>query len=190
MTNRISTGSTVPGIHPIPTPNGSTRRRHGKHLKSTWTTGASWFSNTPRKEHGRPACFPNPKNRRQNEFLAKRPGKLRSRQMKTAENPPNSAKHRRPAEHSSFQRFSFQHFSFTQIPLFPRNPLFPASGPANRSFNGLHLKSKFLALRGHGSDFSSREILGTAGHGKRVERATRRTPDKTQYPEQWRPSPD
>ncbi len=66
--------------------------------------------------------------------------------MKTGENPPNSAKHRRPAEHSSFQHFSFQHFSFTQIPLFPRNPLFSASGPANRSFNGLHPKFKFLAL--------------------------------------------
>ena len=26
------------------------------------------------------------------------------------------------------------------------NPLFPASGPATRSFNGLHPKSKFLAL--------------------------------------------
>jgi len=30
-------------------------------------------------------------------------------------------------------------------PLFPRNPLFPASGPATRSFNGLHPKSNFLA---------------------------------------------
>ena len=26
------------------------------------------------------------------------------------------------------------------------NPLFPASGPATRSFNGLHPKSKFLAI--------------------------------------------
>jgi hypothetical protein len=26
------------------------------------------------------------------------------------------------------------------------NPFFPASGPATNSFNGLHLKSKFLAL--------------------------------------------
>ena len=87
--------------------------------------------------------------------------------MKTAENPPEIAKSRRPAEYSSFdfvqavccfaglvgvryrslcvQRFSFQHFSFTQIPLFPRNPLFPASGPATGSFNGPHLKSKFLS---------------------------------------------
>jgi len=29
-------------------------------------------------------------------------------------------------------------------PLFPRNPHFPASGPANGSFKGPHLKSKFL----------------------------------------------
>ena len=47
MTNRISTGSTVPGIHPIPNQTGSTRRQHGKHLKSIWTTAASWFSNPP-----------------------------------------------------------------------------------------------------------------------------------------------
>ena len=31
--------------------------------------------------------------------------------------------------------------------LFPRNPLFPASGPATGSFNGLHAKSKFLAAQ-------------------------------------------
>ena len=31
-------------------------------------------------------------------------------------------------------------------PLFPRNPLFPASGPATGYFNGLHAKSKFLAV--------------------------------------------
>ena len=65
--------------------------------------------------------------------------------MKTAVIPPYTARFRRSAEHSSFQRFSFQHLSFTQIPLFPRNPLFPASGPATRSLNGLHTKSKFLA---------------------------------------------
>jgi hypothetical protein len=33
------------------------------------------------------------------------------------------------------------------------NPLFPASGPANRSFNGLHPKSKFLASIIPDSDF-------------------------------------
>ena len=66
--------------------------------------------------------------------------------MEIAVNSPDSAKSRRPAEHSSFQRFSFQHFSFTQIPLFPRNPLFPASGLATGSLNGLNPKSKFLAI--------------------------------------------
>jgi hypothetical protein len=30
-------------------------------------------------------------------------------------------------------------------PLFPCNPIFPASGLATGSFNGLHPKSKFLA---------------------------------------------
>ena len=102
------------------TQTGSTRRRHGKHLKSIWTTAASWFSNTP-EDPGRLAEKPPPK-----EFLAKRLGELRSRQMKTAVESPDPARSRRLAEHSSFQRFSFQHFSFTQIPLFPRNPHFPA----------------------------------------------------------------
>jgi hypothetical protein len=37
-------------------------------------------------------------------------------------------------------------FSFTQIHPFPRSPLFPASGPATSSFNGLHPKSNFLAI--------------------------------------------
>ena len=51
--------------------------------------------------------------------------------MKIAVKSPESAVCQRAAEHSSFQRFSFQHFSFTQIPLFPLNPHFPAlrSGP-------------------------------------------------------------
>ena len=39
--------------------------------------------------------------------------------MKTAVKSPESAVYRRAAEHSFFQRFSFQHFSVTQIPLFP-----------------------------------------------------------------------
>jgi len=102
------------------------------------------------------------------EILAKRFGRLRSFRMKTAVKSPESAVYRRAAEHSSFQRFSSQHlppamrvstssdspefviahvaFSFTQIPLFPRNPIFPASGPAIGSFNDLHAKSKFLAI--------------------------------------------
>jgi hypothetical protein len=66
--------------------------------------------------------------------------------MKSADYSSALARSRRFAEHSSFQRFSFQYFSFTQIPLFPRNPLFPASGPATRFFNGLHPKSNFLEI--------------------------------------------
>ena len=68
--------------------------------------------------------------------------------MKIAVHPSDAGKSRRPAEHSSFQRFSFQHFSFNLIPLiplFPRNPLFPPSGLATGSLNGLHPKSKLLA---------------------------------------------
>jgi hypothetical protein len=35
---------------------------------------------------------------------------------------------------------------FTSPPFFFRNPLSLASGPATGSFNGLHLKSKILAI--------------------------------------------
>ena len=59
-TNPTSTGSTVPGIHPIPIRTASTNARHGRHLKSDWTTVARWFSNTPDKQEAHP-----PKNRRQ-----------------------------------------------------------------------------------------------------------------------------
>jgi hypothetical protein len=51
------------------------------------------------------------------------------------------------SKNSSFQRLSFQHFSFTQSPLSPRTPLFPASGQAIGSFNGLHPKSKFITIK-------------------------------------------
>jgi hypothetical protein len=80
--------------------------------------------------------------------------------MKTAENPSDTAKSRRSAEHSSFdfvqavcglaglagvryRSLSVQHFSISALPKSP--PFFPASGPATRSFNGLHPKRKFLA---------------------------------------------
>jgi serine kinase of HPr protein (carbohydrate metabolism regulator) len=43
------TGSTVHGILQIPIPTVSTKAKHGRHLKSIWTTAASWFSNTPKK---------------------------------------------------------------------------------------------------------------------------------------------
>ena len=98
-----------------------------------------------------------PKNRRQKEILAKRTAKPRSHRMKTAVKSPNPAKSRRPAEHSSFQRFSFQHFSFTQIPLSPATPISPPSslrrgydrqaGPIHWLFQGPPAESKFLAAR-------------------------------------------
>ena len=89
---------------------------------------------------------------------------------------PNLVKPRRPAEHSSFQRFSFQYFSFqhfsaTQTPLFPRNPLFPASGPATISFNGLHAKSGFLAAplaHEKALDFSGRLLRQYLADRRRV----------------------
>ena len=48
-------GSSVPGTHQNLTQTGSTRRRHGKHPKSIWTTGGLWWSNTPEKRTGPPA---------------------------------------------------------------------------------------------------------------------------------------
>ena len=59
-TNRISTGSTDHGIHPIPTRTGSTKVPHGKLQKSDWTTAAFWFSNTHEKGDEPPACSPTP----------------------------------------------------------------------------------------------------------------------------------
>jgi hypothetical protein len=72
-TNPTSTDSIAPGIHPIP--KDSTKAKHSRHLKSIWTMIASWFSNTP-EDPDRLAEKPLPK-----EILAKRTGKLRSRQM-------------------------------------------------------------------------------------------------------------
>jgi hypothetical protein len=101
---------------------------------------ASWFSNTA-EDPDRIAEKPPPK-----EILAKRLEELRSRSKNSVINSHAPARSRRAAEHSSFQRFSFQPFSSTQIPLFPRNPLFPASGLATGSLNGLNPKSKFLVF--------------------------------------------
>ena len=79
-------------------------------------------------------------------ILSKRSGWLRSRRMKIIVKSTDSAKSASGVR-SSFQKFRFQRFLFTQIPPFSRNPLFPASGPATHSFNGLHFKSKFLGIR-------------------------------------------
>jgi hypothetical protein len=102
------------------TQTGSTRRRHGKHLKSIWTTAAPWFSNPP-EYPDRLAEKPPPK-----EILAQRSGELRSCRMKTAVNSPESAVYRRglgifltetPLTAAPKHLFG---------PLFPRNPHFPA----------------------------------------------------------------
>jgi hypothetical protein len=141
-----------------PTPTGSVR-----HPQGAWASRPQLSENhhpTPAFIHQRPSgkpmkiqlaegrilvrestsAFPQGlKFRRRQKSLAKRLGELRSRQMECAVKPPDPARFRPTAEHSCLQRFSFQHFSFTQIPLSP------ISGPATGSFNGLHAKSKFLA---------------------------------------------
>jgi hypothetical protein len=50
-------------------------------------------------------------------------------------------------------------------PLSPRNPLFPASGPATGSFNGPHLKSKFLAIAIHETGYSGHLSIECEGQG-------------------------
>ena len=122
------------------TQTGPTRRRHGKHLKSIWTTAASWFSNPP-EDPDRLAEKPPPK-----EILAKRSGELRSRRMKTAVKSPESADYRRgpgifltetpltaaptcPPKPRRRRKHFFR-------PLFPRNPHFPALRSDSMALSG------------------------------------------------------
>ena len=86
-------------------------------------------------------------------ILIKRSGGLRSRGMKIIVKSTDSAKSASGVG-SSFQKFRFQRFIFTQIPPFSRNPLFPASGLATKYFNGLHCESKFLGI------LPQRDLLG------------------------------
>jgi hypothetical protein len=70
---------------------------------------------------------------------------------------PDPAACRWKAMLSTFLGVIFPHPSFTQSPLYSRNPLSPTSslrqgygrqaGPATGSFNGLHAKNKILAER-------------------------------------------
>jgi hypothetical protein len=78
--------------------------------------------------------FPTHRKTAANTILAKRLGKLRSWQMKTAVNSPHSADYRRFAGPSSFQPFSFQHFNFTKPPRFPalRSGPMAVSGASRR----------------------------------------------------------
>jgi hypothetical protein len=125
----------------------STKAKHGRHPKSIWTTAASWFSNTP-KDPDRLA-----ENRRQKKTAKRNLAKVAWRATLATNERVREFSHFRQTPASSgafflstFQFSAFQHFSFTQIPLFPRPSLLPASGPATSSFNGLHPKSKFLAV--------------------------------------------
>jgi hypothetical protein len=102
------------------TQTGSTGRRHGKHLKSIWTTAASWFSNPP-EDPDRLAEKPPPK-----EILAQRFGRLRSRRMKIAVKSPE------PSDYRCGLGIFITETPLTAAPkhffrpLFPRPPHFPA----------------------------------------------------------------
>jgi hypothetical protein len=50
-------------------------------------------------------------------------------------------------------------------PLFPRNPLFPASGPATGSYNGIHRESNFLAAIHRESNFLAAMTPGATNLG-------------------------
>ena len=129
-------GLTVPGIHLSKTQTGSTKLRHGTHPKSIWKTTASWSSHTPDKQEAHP-----PK-----EILARRAANLGSELMNFPPKSHNPARSRRGLGIFSAETppsVSPQHLF---RPLFPRSPLFPATGPATGSFNGFHPKSKSLAV--------------------------------------------
>jgi hypothetical protein len=142
------------------------------HLKSIWTTAASWFSNSPKKG----ALASRPFFQILKTAAKRNLGKAVGRGTLAAnENRRELSQFRqKPASSgafflSAFQRFSisaFQHFSFIKIPpLFPRNPLFPVSGPATNSFNGLHPKSNFLAThaaKNHEPSKSDRKATATS----------------------------
>jgi len=69
--------------------------------------------------------------------------------MEIAVKSPTSAQFRRAAEHSSFQNFSFQHFSISALPIipfFPATPFSPPSGLPQPLFQEPSAKSKFLAV--------------------------------------------
>jgi len=124
MTNPTSIGSTVLGVPPIPTQTASINARHGAPRKSPLMMAASWFSNTPEKGEQASRLFlsqPLPK-----EILAKRFGKLRSRQMEIAVK--SSRFHQNPA---SCGVFSLSAFQFSAFQLYPSSP-FPPQPPFPR----------------------------------------------------------
>jgi len=119
--NPTSTGSTVPGIPPIPIPKDSTSARHGRHPKSSWTTSESWFSNPPDPARQQKKMLPLPKK-----SLARRSGKLRSSKMNFDPKFPNIARSRRKSTIFRAETPPTAAPEHLSRPLFPRNPHFPA----------------------------------------------------------------
>jgi hypothetical protein len=107
--NLISIGSIVQGIHRIPTPMASTKAKHGNPRKSTWTTTASWFSNTPDKQEAL-----NNRPRSRTKVAA---GRGSCTLQSAIRDEMNGNERLRP---SNFSFLDFQHFSFYQ-----KSPLFP-----------------------------------------------------------------
>jgi hypothetical protein len=129
--NLISIGSIVQGIHRIPTPMASTKAKHGNPRKSTWTTTASWFSNTPDKQEAL-----NNRPRSRTKVAA---GRGSCTLQSAIRDEMNGNERLRP---SNFSFLDFQHFSFYQkSPLFPRNPLFPFPDRLSSVFSALGEKA-------------------------------------------------
>jgi hypothetical protein len=78
-------------------------------------------------------------------LLTRRSGELRSRQLVNALKSPNHATFRREPGIFRAETPPTGAPKHRYRPLFPRNPLFPASGPATGSYNGIHRESNFLA---------------------------------------------
>jgi hypothetical protein len=65
-----------------------TKDKHGRHLKSTWETVASWFSNPAERQKAHQK-----KSAERKKILPKRAGELRSRQMKVSNKPAHDFGH-------------------------------------------------------------------------------------------------
>ena len=144
--NPILTGSTVPGIHPIPIQMATTKAKHGRHPKSNWTTVASWFSNPPDKQEARLPGSPSTEKPSPKEILAKRPAELRSRQMEIGVKFSESADYRRGLGFFLTETPSTAAPKHLFRPLFPRNPLFPRLRSGHQLFQRPSAESKFLAV--------------------------------------------
>ena len=158
MRNRISFGSSVPGNPSEPNPNGFDQRPLGKAPEIQLDDGRDSGSRIQRREGlWHPVCDP----------IRKIPAKIKSLRKYSCSSdlesyardgckspcnrptPPNPAiQPNRPLEYSPHFRISaFSVSVLPQYPLLPRNPLFPASGPATSAFSGPQPKSNFLATK-------------------------------------------